>query len=227
MATMKWLTNALLAGLIAFGCFWTRADVSKASDPPGNNQAGGGDKHVLDFSGSPNRGVFVGKFNNFAFRIDLKNPMRKISVPVGNQRLPDLISSFDYADCSKGKEGLLERTVRDLPRGDPAWVDELEVFMPPPQQREIKWSGGVCYGIRQDGKWYWNLNSTPLAFDSGTNNFYARIAIRRGPIDAIKLVFDYAVPPMYVSNVTFTTRAITDKPDPKYTPGKRGQPSPR
>lgn len=221
MATMKWLKNASLASLIAVGCFWTPADLANASDQTTNNPAMKGQKYTLDFSQSPNRGIFVGRFKNFAFRIDLQKPVKNISVPVGNQRLPDLIATFDYADCTRGQESLLERAVRELAPGEAAWVDEVEIVVLPSEQPDLKWTGGVCYGFREGGKWYWNLASTPLAFDSANNRFVARLAVRRGPIDAIKLVFDYSVPPSFVSSVSFTTRPISSKPDPVYTPPKR------
>ena len=222
MVTMKWLKNALLTSLIAVGCFWTRADLIKAGDTSTNNQAANEGKYVLDFSGSPNRGIWVGKFQNFAFRIDLQKAVKKISVPLGNQRLPDLIATFDYADCTKGQESLLERPLRELAPGDAAWVDEVEVVILPSKQRGLKWTGGVCYGFREPGgKWNWNLTPTLLTYDSTTDRFLARIAVRRGPIDAIKLVFDYAVPPQPVASVSFTTRAIGTKPDPVYSPPKR------
>lgn len=221
MDTMKWLKYGLLASLIVVAVFWIRADLANQSDPAMTNQAANGEKRLLDFSESPNKGVFVGRFNNFAFRIDPQTAVKRISVPVGNQRLPDLIATFDYADCTKGQESLLERSVRDLAAGQPAWVDQMEVVALPPTQREIKWSGGVCYGFREGGKWYWNLTSTPLTYDSSSDRYVARIPVRRGPIDAIKLVFDYSVPPMYVSSVTYTTRQIGSTKDPLYTPPKR------
>lgn len=221
MASMKWLANALLTCLIAAGCLWTCADLAKAGGPATSNGAANGEKYVLDFSDPPNRGVWVGKFRNFAFRIDLQKTVKRISVPVGDQRLPDLIATFDYADCTKGQESLLERPLRGFAPGDAAWVDEVHVVMVPSEQRELRWTGGVCYGFREPGgKWYWNPVSSPLTYDAGTNRFLARIEVRRGPIDAVKLVFDYAVPPMFVSSVSFTTRAIGPSPDPQYTPPK-------
>lgn len=214
--------NTLLALMVMVGCFSTLAYLSRAGDPTTGDPTRNGEKYVLDFSSSPNRGVSVGKFNNFAFRIDLQKSVKAISVPLGNQRLPDLIATFDYADCTKGQESLLERPVRDLAPGDAAWVDAVEVVMLPSTQRDLEWTGGVCYGFREPGgKWYWNLTSTPFTYDSRNDRFLARIAVRRGPIDAIKLVFDYAVPPQFVSSVAFTTRAIGPRPDPTYSPPRR------
>lgn len=222
MASMKRLANAWLTSLIGVGCWCARADLVEASGPAAGNGAASGERYVLEFSDPPSRGVWVGKFRNLAFRIDLEKTVKKIQVPNGDQRLPDLIATFDYADCTKGQESLLERPLRGLEPGVAAWVDEVEVVLVPSEQRELRWTGGVCYGFREaGGKWHWNLASTPLTLDSGTNRVLARIGVRHGPIDAVKLVFDYAVPPMFVSSVSFTTRAIGPSPDPQYTPPKR------
>ncbi len=219
MANMKWLKNALLASLIATGCFCTRADITRAGDT--TDKPTGNAKYDLDFSSSPNGGVLVGRFHNFAFRLDLQKSAKAISVSGVEQRLPDLVATFDYAGCNNGQKSALERPLRDLAAGEAAWVDEVEVVMVPLTQRELKWSGGVCYGFREPGgKWGWNLRSTPLIYDTANKRFVGRIAVRRGPIDALKLVFDYTVPPQFVSHVTFTTRAIGPNPDPPYTPPK-------
>ena len=221
MTTMKWLQNALLTGLIAVGCYWALAYLQKAGDPSMDNQAANGQKYVLDFSNSPNRGIRVGKFHNFGFRIDLKNAVKNISVPLGNRRLPDLVATFDYAGCMKGQEFLLESAVRELPPGDAAWVDEVEVVMVSSLKQESRGTSGICYGVREAGKWYWNFTSTPLTYDSAANSFRARIAVKRGPIDAIKLVFGQEVPPLFLTNLSFTTRPISSKPDPVYSPPAR------
>ena len=222
MATLKWLKDVLLASLTAAGCLGIGADVAKASDPGPESRAAKEGTYVLDFAKPPNRGVWVGKFNNFAFRIDLQKAVKQIAVPVGNQRLPDLISTFDYAACARGQESLLETPVRALAAGDGAWVDEVEVVMRPSKQRDLKWTGGVCYGVREPGgKWYWNIASSPFTYDSATDRFLARIPVRRGPIDALKLVFDYSMPPHFVTSVRYTTRAIGSSPDPEYVVPKK------
>lgn len=222
MANTKLLTNISLACLSLVACFFVLAYLMRASDPPTNNPGENGEKYVLNFAAPPERGIWVGKFNNFAFRIDLKKSVKAISVPLGDQRLPDLIATFDYADCNTGQDFILERTVRELAPGDAAWVDEVEVTLAPSKQPNLKWTGGVCYGFREPGgKWNWNRTSAPFTYDSAANRFLARIAVRRGPIDAVKLVFDYDMPPQFVTSVTYTTRAIGPQPDPSYSPPGR------
>src|SRR5713226_3484342 len=97
MATLKWLNRGLLAGLVGIACLGSPAE-----------DAGG--EYVLDFSSSPNRGVSAGKFNNFAFKLDLQQPVKKRSVPAGNHRMPDVVATFDYSDCTKGQERSEEHT---------------------------------------------------------------------------------------------------------------------
>ena len=121
MASMKRLANAWLTSLIGVGCWCARADLVEASGPAAGNGAASGERYVLEFSDPPSRGVWVGKFRNLAFRIDLEKTVKKIQVPNGDQRLPDLIATFDYADCTKGQESLLERPLRGLEPGAAAW----------------------------------------------------------------------------------------------------------
>lgn len=212
MATRKWFDRTFVVGLVAVGSVCTPKDVTASGEDVGG-------KFVLDFSGSPNRGVSVGKFNNVAFKLDLQKPVRKLSVPSGNQRLPDLVATFDYADCTKGQEPLLEQPLRDLSPGDAAWVEYVDVTLIPISQHGLNWTGGVCYGFREPGgRWHWNLTTTPLTYDSATDRVVARISVGRGPIDALKLVFEHAVPPQALSSVTVTTRPIGSRPDPPFTP---------
>jgi hypothetical protein len=91
----------------------------------------------------------------------------------------------------------------------------VDVEMLPQTQRDHKWTGGVCYGYREPGgKWRWNFARTPFSFDAATQKFRAHIPVERGPIDAMKLVFDYTVPQQFVSSVSVTTRNIGRTPDP-------------
>jgi hypothetical protein len=208
---MKRLVNGLLAGLFAAACFCTPTGAEAAEKSAG--------KYVMDFSGSQNHGVSGGNFNNFAFKLDLHQAETKMSVPYGDQHRPDLVATYDYADCTPGQEFILEKPLRDLAPGDAAWVDYVDVEMIPFPQRGLKWAGGVCYGYREPGgKWHWNLTATPLTYDKASDRVRAHISVQRGPIDALKLVFDYSVPRQSVSNVTFTTRAIGATPDPPFRP---------
>lgn len=164
-----------------------------------------GQAFVLDFSGSPNGGVSAGNFNNFGFILDPRAPARRIVLRPGEPR-QDVIASYDYADCTRGQEALLERAVRELPRSEPAWVDRVDIEMIPFRQKQLKWEGGVCYGYRTRGAWHWRLATTPLVYDAATDRVRARVWIKEANIDALKLVFDYSVPRQLVRTVTVTTQ---------------------
>ena len=169
--------------------------------------------YVLDLSKSENGGIAGGTFWNLAFVLNLSQSTSEMAVRYGDQRLPRLVATFDYADCTKGQEGLLEEPLRKLARGDFAWVDSIEVEMLPLQQEYVRWSGGVCYGYRDlDGQWRWELTTTLLAYDAATDRVRARISVQKGPLDALKLVFDYTVPRQSVSRVTFTARPMVATP---------------
>lgn len=171
--------------------------------------------YLLDLSESQDGGVRIGKFQNFAFPLKLGQPATRLRVARGDQHLSSLVATFDYADCTAGQEPLLERPLAELGKGDAAWVDAIDLEIVPLPQRDVEWSGGVCYGYRTpQGRWYWQLATTPLTYDASTDRVRARIAVERGPIDALKLVFQHGVPPLHVSRVTVTTRPIATSPQP-------------
>jgi len=168
-------------------------------------------KYVLDFSGSQGRGVPGGNFDNFAFTLDEQNPVRKMSFQSGKQS-SNLIATYDYADCTKGQEALLEKPLNGLARGTPIWVDYVDIEMIPLSQPRVTWSGGVCYGYRNSsGAWHWHLATTPLRYDSATGLVRARVWVKQNDVDALKLVFDYSVPRQAVRSVIITTQYPTKK----------------
>lgn len=168
------------------------------------------EKHVIDFSESEGLGVPGGGFENFAFRLDLGQRVRKIAYKAGIVR-KDLVASYDFSACSPGQEGLLEKPLGDLAPGTAAWVDYLDIEMLPLAQRDIKWEGGVCYGYRKpSGTWYWYLAPTALVYDAESDRMRARLWVKEADIDAIKLVFDASVPRRPVSRVVVTTLVQED-----------------
>ena len=166
---------------------------------------------VLDFSHADQGGVGIGNFNNVAFPIRFTRPLEKERIPFGSVDRADLVATFDYATCSPGQEPLLEKPLANLGRGDAAWVDAVEIETLPHVQPDLPWQGGVCYGVRAlDGTWSWYLATVPLERE-GDGRVHARLPIDRGPIDAIKLVFDARMPIHYAHSVTLFAR-----PMPKY-----------
>jgi hypothetical protein len=162
---------------------------------------------AFDFSGSPSGGVPAGTFQNFAFAIDLNQAQQKLAVKSGQQR-KDVIATYDYADCSKNQESLLERTVSGLAPGTPAFVDHVDIEMIPTKQKDLTWSGGVCFGFRTPAGWHWNLTPTPLTYDATAKLVRARIWVKQPDVDALKLVFDYSVPTQSVRSVKVTTQPV-------------------
>jgi len=164
-----------------------------------------GKKLVFDFSNSPNGGVPAGTFDNFAFVLDLNRPQQKLTVKPGQQR-KDVIATFDYADCSKNQESLLERTVNGLAAGTATFVDYVDIEIIPTNQKGLIWNGGACYGFRTTTGWHWNLTSTPLTYDPAAKLVRGRIWVKQPDVDALKLVFDYSVPTQSVRSVKVTTQ---------------------
>ncbi len=204
MPTLVSLRSGLLIALVTAAFFPARADAAPAA---GEKEKvivlTRVEKYVLDFSGSEGHGVPGGNFDNFAFT--LKQPMRKISLR-HDERREDVIATYDYADCTKGQESLLETPVRGLAAGNAAWVDYVDVEMLPLPQENVRWAGGVCYGYRTaSGRWHWRLAATPLAYDPASHRVRARIWVKQANVDALKLVFDATVPRQAVQTVTVTT----------------------
>jgi hypothetical protein len=166
-----------------------------------------GKKLAFDFSSSPNGGVPAGTFDNFALVLDLYRPEQKLTVKSGQQR-KDVTATFDYADCSKNQESVLERTVSSLAPGTATFVDYVDIEMIPTKQKDLIWSGGVCYGFRTSTGWHWNLTSTPLTYDAKAKLVRGRIWVKQPDIDALKLVFDYSVPTQSVRSVKVTTQPV-------------------
>jgi hypothetical protein len=65
--------------------------------------------------------------------------------------------------------------------------------MIPTKQKDLNWSGGVCYGFRTSSGWHWNLASTPLTYYAKANLVRGRVSVKEPDVDALKLVFDYSV----------------------------------
>lgn len=210
MTSIKHLSNGLLVALVTVTYLYSRTNAAAEQDAnPKVMKLTPIDQYVLDFSDSEYGGIPGGRFNNFAFNLDLREPARKIFVGRREQR-KDVIASFDYADCTKGQEPALERPLGELAAGKATWVEYVDIEMIPHPQKDLKWSGGVCYGYRNpSGAWHWHLAATPLTYDAATDRVRARIWLKEN-INALKLVFDYSVPRQSVSIVTLATRSARD-----------------
>ncbi len=202
MTQLKSRHGALAAALmIAAGV------CAQASAAPPTMVLSPGIKLAFDFSTSPNGGVPGGTFDNFAFVLDLNRPDQKLTVKSGQQR-KDVVATYDYADCSKNQESLLEQTASGLAPGTATFVDYVDIEMIPTKQKDLIWSGGVCYGFRTTTGWHWNLTSTPLTYDATAKLLRGRIWVKQPDVDALKLVFDYSVPTQSVRSVKVTTQPV-------------------
>ncbi len=202
MMKLKSRHGAIPAALVIMVGFCAQAD-----DAPPTMVLSPGKELVFDFSSSPNGGVPAGNFENFAIVLDLNRPEQKLTVKYGQQRR-NVMATYDYADCSRDQESLLERTVSDLAPGTATFVDYVDIEMIPLKQEGLIWSGGVCYGSRTTTGWHWNLASTPLTYDATARLLRARIWLKQPNVDALKLVFDYSVPTQSVRSVKVTTQPV-------------------
>jgi hypothetical protein len=74
----------------------------------------------------------------------------------------------------------------------------VDIEMIPTKQKDLIWSGDVCYGFRTGSGWHWNLTPTPLIHDAKGNVVRERIWVKQPDVDALKFVFDYSVPTQLV-----------------------------
>jgi hypothetical protein len=206
MTTQQRRQSGLLVVLaIAAGVY---APMAVAQEPP-KFKASPGKKIALDFAQSPGGGVPAGTFNNFGFALNPNEAVQTFNIKPDDPR-KDVIATFDYAGCAAGQEPTLEKPVRELTRGVPAWVDYIDIEMAP-QKATANWSGGVCFGYRRSGGgWRWNLASVPLVQKDG--RVTGRIWVKEPNVDALKLVFDHSVPQHAVRRVVVTTQPIEVKP---------------
>jgi hypothetical protein len=198
---------SLTAGLVAIAATSARVIATPPQSPPAPvMQLTPITPIVLDFSASPDGGVSAGSFNNFGFTLALREPLRTRSIVRDRQTSADVVATYDYADCTRGQEALLERAVRQLPRGDAAFVDYVDLELRPFPQQDLVWDGGVCYGFRTaDSQWHWRLTVTPLAPDAARDRVLARVWIKEANVDALKFVFSKTVPRHFVRTVTVAT----------------------
>jgi len=202
MTQLKSRHGALAAALmIAAGV------CAQASAAPPTMVLSPGIKLAFDFSTSPNGGVPGGTFDNFAFVLDLNRPDQKLTVKSGQQR-KDVVATYDYADCSKNQESLLEQTASGLAPGTATFVDYVDIEIIPIKQKDLTWSGGVCYGFRTSTGWHWNLTSSPLTYDATAKLVRGRIWVKQPDVDALQLVIDYSVPTQSVRSVKVTTQPV-------------------
>lgn len=197
----------LLAGLLLYG---PAIAAQRPNEQAPVMRTTPGTPFVLDFSGAPDGGVSAGSFNNIAFSLNLREPVRKLVIR-RTERLPDVVPTNDYADCTPGQESLLESQVRDLPRGDAAFVDRIDVDVLRFPQKDLKVDASVCYGVRAaQGAWRWRLTKVPLTLDPVTNRLHAQLWVKEANVDAIKLVFDGGMPRHYLRSITVTTQPLPD-----------------
>jgi hypothetical protein len=187
------LSGGLLLAVVMAGC-QNNAATSSSPSTTGADEATErtGKQYVLDFSKSDNGGLYLGRFVNVAFTVDLDRAIREYEFtgPPMNHATPDLVQSNDLAGCSKQGKLALERAVRDLEAGHSAWVEHVDLEMIPGSSDEASFPPGVCFGYRQGGTWHWRFDIAPITYDASSDRLRARLLVDHGPIDAVKLVLD-------------------------------------
>jgi hypothetical protein len=184
--------------------------------------------YVLDFSNvhhpasgdEADRGLITGGNGfNFAFPIRLEQSTWVFPRAFGTGPFP-IVAGRDRGSCSPGDEELLEAKLDLLlPRGQPAWVDSVDIEFAPsePQLYELG-KDGVCFGYRDAdsaGKWHWRLKEIVLTAamqNAVTKHFIIRVPIAHGPVDALKMIFGRFIDGL-VPRVSFVARSVSNSGD--------------
>jgi hypothetical protein len=184
--------------------------------------------YVLDFSkveypariSIDDRGLRTGGNGfNFAFPIRLEQSTWVFPREFGSGPFP-IAAGEDRGGCSRGSEELLEADLDALmPRGQPAWVDFVEIeFVPSEPQLYELGKDGVCFGYRDAdtaGKWHWRLEQVALTAamqNAVTKHFIVRVPVTQGPVDALKLIFGRFIDGL-VPQVSFVARSVAASSD--------------
>jgi hypothetical protein len=191
--------------IAVFGSGCMRGNESTAPAPEAHSAPVEPQRYVLDFTDAAAPGTPVGNFVNLAFNIDLREPVRKFSLP--NWRggaAPGILKTYDFADCENPPTAL-EKQLDTLPPGQSALVGSLDIELTVQEAANPPWTGeDVCFGYREPaGRWHWDQRRVTFTQDAATQRWHALLDVTRDA-DAIKLVFGYGVPKLPLSRITYT-----------------------
>ncbi len=187
----------------------TAADTSAVGSSTG---AATPNTYVLDFTGTPGPvpGLFVGGLVNLAFTTDLDHPIREFAfksdpnIATGEGAI---LSNDFTALCNQQTAAQLETHIQTLPAGTSTYVDHVDVeFLPLPGETPDTLKGDIgtmCYGYREPaGAWHWIADETPSTYDASSDRVRARLDVRHGPLDAVKIVPKKGRAVSFISYVT-------------------------
>jgi len=145
-------------------------------------------------------GLLIGGTTNLRFALDLQITEQIYNPPDSNKFngvsgvvTSKIITSFDLGGyCQKGGD---QFGPVDLPPGDPAWVESLDLTMTTtapiktddsaPEKPKFN---AMCYGYRINNIWYWEPEPQHATWDPITSRYRLKFIIQKGPIDAIKVL---------------------------------------
>jgi hypothetical protein len=170
-------------------------------------------------------GVGVGDTTNLRFALELKETKKNytsadISKLLGNDMeiSSKIVVQYDKGAYCTGKTKA-SAGFADLPAGDPAWVDHLDVTMtsglPAPADGgppEEETSNRMCFGVRLGGVWQWHLAPQVATWDAAAQKYRIRFTIQQGPVDAIKILFNSSVVHRAIDKLELAAKPQTANP---------------
>lgn len=200
------------------GCFRT----NESSAPDGGKDATGSpsDVYALDLSlvrhpvasslDPREAGLPAGGGFNFAFPIRLEQKTWSFPTDLAPGVPFAILAGQDglTAGCDPSEQRQHEKSLSLVTPGTRAWVESADIDV---EFVEFAGDPGVCFGYRDaDGarQWHWQYTAAPMVqLDAATRRYHGHIVISKGPVDAIKLVFD-ASGRGFVPRVTFLARPM-------------------
>jgi hypothetical protein len=204
-------TSLLAAAALSLGnsgCLGTVTDISQSPDDAGSEGSHAADlrNYVYDFRamystpGSGQYGLGIGSGINLAFPLDLSTKLLRI-----NNLTDPYPSTFirvrDSGLCGytgpAEKNGSVLRVALPLTTGaSSAWVESISLDILAASSRygneESRRISKVCFGYRQTGgDWQFDFTRIFLKADAANARFTRRILVQKGPIDAVKIIFNY------------------------------------
>jgi hypothetical protein len=214
---MKCIIAALSIGTL-FACF--RTNEASTVDGGKDATASPSDVYVLDLSVvrhavanslDPREvGLPAGSGFNFALPIRLEQKTWSFPTDLAPGVPFAILAGQDglTAGCDPSEQRQHEKSLSLVTAGTRAWVESADIDV---EFVEFAGDPAVCFGYRDaDGarQWHWEYTAAPMVqLDAATRRYHGHLVISKGPIDAVKLVFD-ASGRGFVPRVTFLARPM-------------------
>ncbi|NOU31031.1 MAG: hypothetical protein HOO96_24295 [Polyangiaceae bacterium] len=211
VAQLALLSIVACHGVVAESPSGTDAGAEAAAPPPSGLAT-----YELDFSQVnfyDGKGLVSGRDWSFAFALDLRMPVHQFPPDFAPDQDALVRASNNRATrCQSTSQAPLEEAAISLQRGQSTWVESLDLELEPGAAVVPTSDEGACFGYREvDGGWSWSWKASPLTLNVATNRLQSHLVVQKGPIDALKIVFNYNGL-AHTMKVTFVAKPMAQQP---------------